>query len=195
MNVYYANRRKKNRRISYIIKTTSFKQKGFVRFCYIATKVLRATAFLLGVANFIFVVFYSKDYFDLLFLIMTFGFPFGFSFIPEIVYRIKAGGDYRLRTKENVSISNEGFVYSFSDVRVGLSDLVFSIYFLYENVLDYEFEERTGIITIRGSFTVNTYKNGAFKESVDFKEISFLDVYDISISQLLKQNVILEEKK
>ena len=69
----------------------------------------------------------SSNVADIIFLIMTFGFPYGLSLLSAIVYIISAGGEYRLRRRETITFANGGFVYSYHDDRVGLSDAIFSM--------------------------------------------------------------------
>lgn len=40
---------------------------------------------------------------DIIFLIVTFGFLFGLSFLPATVYIVSAGGEYRLRRRETMA--------------------------------------------------------------------------------------------
>ena len=104
----------------------------------------------------------SSNVADIIFLIMTFGFPYGLSLLSAIVYIISAGGEYRLRRRETITFANGGFVYSYHDDRVGLSDAIFA-------------------------FNV-PYENGELKTSDEYNEISLLDVYDFSVKQLLDEN-------
>ena len=119
---------------------------------------------------------------------MTFGFPYGLSLLSAIVYIISAGGEYRLRRRETITFANGGFVYSYHDDRVGLSDAIFAINVLYENISKYEYDDKTKILTLYGKIIGDTYENGELKTSDEYNEISLLDVYDFSVKQLLDEN-------
>lgn len=130
----------------------------------------------------------SSNVADIIFLIMTFGFPYGLSLLSAIVYIISAGGEYRLRRRETITFANGGFVYSYHDDRVGLSDAIFAFNVLYENISKYEYDDKTKLLTLYGKIIGDTYENGELKTSDEYNEISLLDVYDFSVKQLLDEN-------
>ena len=103
-------------------------------------------------------------------------------------YIISAGGEYRLRRRETITFANGGFVYSYHDDRVGLSDAIFAFNVLYENISKYEYDDKTKILTLYGKIIGDTYENGELKTSDEYNEISLLDVYDFSVKQLLDEN-------
>ncbi len=66
--------------------------KGFAKFCYGMAIFLRVLAVALGLANILYIVFFSKDALGIVLLPITFGFPYGLSFLPATVYFISAAG-------------------------------------------------------------------------------------------------------
>lgn len=188
MQSYETNQGKRKNAIKQIVKTNVKTTKGFVKFCYGLTWFLRILAVILGLANILYVVFFSSYVVDIIFLIITFGFPYGLSFLSAIVYIISAGGEYRLRRRETITFANGGFVYSYHDDRVGLSDAIFAFNILYENISHFDYDDRTKILTLYGKIIGDTYENGELKSSDEYNEISLLDVYDFSVKQLLEEN-------
>jgi len=188
MQSYEINQGKRKKAIKQVVKTNVKTSKGFVKFCYGLTWFFRILAVVLGLANILYVVFLSSYVVDIIFLIMTFGFPYGLSFLSAIVYIISAGGEYRLRRRETITFANGGFVYSYHDDRVGLSDAIFAFNVLYENISKYDYDDKTKILTLYGKIIGDTYENGELKASDEYNEISLLDVYDFSVKQLLDEN-------
>lgn len=188
MKTLEINKRKHQKAMRQIIKNNVKTAKSFVKFCYGLTQFLRILAVILGLANILYVVFLSDYIVDIIFLIMTFGFPYGLSFLSAIVYIISACGEYRLRRRETITFANGGFVYSYHDDRVGLSDTVFAFNVLYENINKYKYDDKTKKLTLYGKIIGDIYENGEMKVSDEYNEISFLDVYNISIKQLLNEN-------
>lgn len=188
MQSYEVNQGKRKKAIKQVVKTNVKTAKGFVKFCYGLTWFLRILAVILGLANILYVVFLSRNVLDIIYLLMTFGFPYGFSFISAIVYIVSASSEYWLRRRETITFANGGFVYSYHDDRVGLSDAIFAFNVLYENISKYDYDDKTKILTLYGKIIGDTYENDELKESDEYNEISLLDVYDFSVKQLLDEN-------
>lgn len=188
MQSYEINHSKRKKAIKQVVKANVKTAKGFVKFCYGLTWFLRILAVILGLANILYVVFLSNYVVDIIFLIMTFGFPYGLSFLSAIVYIISAGGEYRLRRRETVTFANGGFVYSYHDDRVGLSDAIFAFNVFYENISKYDYDDNTKMLTLYGKIIGDIYENGELKASDEYNEISLLDAYDFSVKQLLDEN-------
>lgn len=188
MKTYDVDGKKRKKALKRIVKVNIKDSKGFVKFCYGLTWFLRTLAVALGIANIIYVMFFSNHFVEIIFLIMTFGFPYGLSYLSAIVYIISAGGEYRLRRRETITLANDGFVYGYHDDRVGLSDAVFGFNVSYNKIEKYEYDEGTKLLTLYGTIVGNTYENGEFKNSDEYNQISMLDVYDISINKLLTEN-------
>lgn len=100
MQTYCPDKSKRKKALKSIIKINIKQSKGFVKFCYGATWFLRILAVVLGIANILYVIFMSDYMVDILFLIITFGFPYAFSYLPATVYIISASGEYRFRKQE-----------------------------------------------------------------------------------------------
>ena len=188
MQSFEVNQGKRKKAIKQLVKTNVKEAKGFVKFCYGLTWFLRILAVILGLANILHVVFLSRNALDLIYLIMTFGFTYGFSFLPATVYIVSTSVEYRMRRRETITFVDGGFVYSFHDDRVGLSDAIFAFTVLYENVTKYDYDDKTKILTLYGKIVGDTYENGELKDSDEFNEISLLDVYDFSVKQLLDES-------
>lgn len=188
MQIYNIDYSKRKKALKQVVKTNVKDSKGFVKFCYGFTIFLRILAVILGVANILYVIFLSDFLVDIIFLSMTFGFPYGLSFLPAIVYKMSAGGEYRLKRKESITLADGGFVYSYHDGRVGLSDTIFGFNVLYEKIDTFTYDAKTSILTLRGNIVGDTYENGELKKSIEFNEISLLDTYDVSLQQLLEKN-------
>lgn len=199
MQSYEGNRSKRRKAIKQVVKANVKTAKGGVKFCYGLTWFIRILAVILGSANILYIVFLSNDAIDAILLILTFGFPYGLSFLPATVYIVSAGGEYRLRRKEKITLVDGGFVYSYHDDRVnlvysshndrvGLSNIVFAFTVLYENVSKYDYDDKTKALTLHGKIIGDTYENEELKVSNEYNEISLLDVYDFSVKQLLDEN-------
>ena len=188
MQSYETNQGKRKKAIKQVVRVNVKTSKGFVKFCYGLTWFFRILAVILVLANILYVVFLSSYVVDIIFLIMTFGFPYVLSFLSAIVYIISAGGEYRLRRRETITFANGGFVYSYHDERVGLSDAIFAFNILYKNISKYDYDDKTKILTLYGKIIGDTYENGELKTSDEYNEISLLDVYDFSVKQLLDEN-------
>lgn len=105
MQSYEINHGKRKKAIKQVVKANVKNAKGIVKFCHGLTWFLRILAVILGLANILYVVFLSSYVVDIIFLIMTFGFPYGLSFLSAIVYIISAGGEYRLRRRETITFA------------------------------------------------------------------------------------------
>lgn len=187
MQTYYPDKSKRKKALKSIIKINIKQSKGFVKFCYGATWFLRILAIVLGIANILYVIFMSDYMVDILFLIITFGFPYAFSYLPATVYIISASGEYRFRKQETITIKEDEILYSFHDDRVGLSDSIFAFHVVPKKIDKCNYDEKTNVLTLYGKIVGETYENGELKESDEYNQISLLDVYDISIKDMIKQ--------
>lgn len=188
MQSYKVNQGKRKKAIKQLVKTNVKAAKGFVKFCYGLTWFLRILAVILGLANILYVVFLNRDAFNPFFLIAIVGYTYGLSFLPAAVYIFSISNEYSLRKREAITFVDGGFVYSFHDDRVGLSDSIFAFNVLYENISRYDYDDKTKILTLYGKIVGETYENGELKESDEYNEISLLDVYDFSVKQLLDES-------
>lgn len=189
MQTYHINKKKRKKALKNVVKNNIQNSKGFVKFCYGLTVFFRLLAVALGITTILYVILIREYLFYLGLLIMTFGFPFAFSFLPATVYTVSCGGEYRLRRRESIALSTEGFVYSFRDDRVGLVDMMFGFNVFFEKIDRFDYDEKTKCLTLYGTFMVDTYENNEVKESCEYKEFSLLDIYDIELKKILEKNV------
>ena len=182
------NQEKRIKAIKQITRIRAKTSRGFVKFCYLLTWFIRITAILLGLATILHVICFKEPWFDLLYLIITFVFPFGLSMLPAAVYLTSASGEYGLRRNETISFCDGGFTYSYQDARALSADAFFAFKVHYDNINNYKYECKTNILTLQGVILGSVYINGELKETAEYCEISFLDVYDESITQLLEDN-------
>ena len=187
MQTYCPDQRKRKNALKIIVRINIKQSKGFVKFCYGATWFLRVLAVILGIANILYVIFLSDYMVDILFLIITFGFPYGFSYLPATVYIISASGEYRFRKKETITLKDDEILYSYHDDRVGLSDSIFAFHIVPDKINKCDYDEKTNVLTLYGRIVGETYENGELKESDEYNQISLLDVYDISVKNLINQ--------
>lgn len=188
MQSFEIDKRKRKKALKQIVKQNLKSAKGFVKFCYVFTWFLRITAIILGLVTIVYVISLKDRWFRLIFLILTFLFPYLFSYIPAAVYIISAGGEYRLRRNEDITIGKEGFVYSFRDDRVGLSDAIIAFSISYQHIKKFTYDDNTKILTLFGKIRGDMYENGEIKSTDECSEVSLLDVYENSIKQLLEDN-------
>lgn len=59
---------------------------------------------------------------------------------------------------------------------------------VYENISKYSYDDETKLLTLYGKIMGEVYEDGELKKSDEYNEISFLDVYDFSVKQLLDEN-------
>ena len=188
MDTYKVDSAKRKKVLKQVIKEIVKNARGFSKFCYVLTMVLRIIAFVLGFVNILYVVFFSSYALDIIYLIMTFGFPYGLSFLSAIVYIISCDGEYRLRRRETITLVNEGFVYSYHDDRVGREDTIFGFNVQYDKIQQFEYDKNTHCITLYGNILVDTYENGELKSSDEYNEITILDIFEIDVKALLEKN-------
>ena len=166
---------------------------GLVKFCYILTILFRAFAILLGSSNILYVVI-TKSYIDLLSLIMTFFIPFAMSYMPAAVYLVKLSNEYRFRTREAITFTDKGFLYSYGDNRAGFQNQTFAVHIDYDKVKKLDFEPKTKELTITGDFPIDIYEESVLKEVDKVGATSFFDTFEIDIYNLLLENCHLEGK-
>lgn len=67
-----------------------------------------------------------------------------------------------------------------------LTNPVFTFSVQYNDIKDCVYNEKTKLLRIRGKIIGEVYENGELKSSDEYTEISFLDVYGVSIQKMLK---------
>ncbi len=188
MQTFDINQGKKEKAIKQVVKANVKHLKGFAKFCYGLTIFLRILAAALGLANVLYVVLFSHNALDIIYLIMSFGFPYGFSLLSATVYFITASGEYRFRGEEKIAFAGGGFEYIFRDSRTGLTDTLFVFRVLYENIGRHDYDDKTKVLTLHGKIIGDTYENGELKVSDEYNEITLLDAYGFSVKRLLDEN-------
>lgn len=188
MHAYDINQGKRKKAIRQVVKVNTKNAKGFVKFCYGLTWFLRILAIILGLANILYVAYLSSYIVDIVYPIMAFGVPYGFSFLSATVYIISASREYSFRKRETIILEDNGFVYSYHDDRIVLLDTIFVFRAAYENICKYDYDAKTKILTLYGKIVGYIYENGEQKEICEINEVSLLDTYDVSLKQLLDNN-------
>ena len=182
------NQEKRIKAIKQITRIRAKSSKGFVKFCYCLTWLLRMIAIIFGTGTILFYIFSGWSQIVIIDFLITFVIPFALSMLPAAVYLTSASGEYGLRRNETISFCDGGFTYSYQDARALSSDAFFAFKVLYDNINNYKYEYKTNILTLQGVILGSVYINGELKETDEYCEISFLDVYDISIRKLLEEN-------
>ena len=182
------NQEKRIKAIKQITRIRAKSSKGFVKFCYCLTWLLRMIAIIFGTGTILFYIFSGWSQIVIIDFLITFVIPFALSMLPAAVYLTSASGEYGLRRNETISFCDGGFTYSYQDARALSADAFFAFKVLYDNINNYKYECKTNILTLQGVILGSVYINGELKETAEYCEISFLDVYDESITQLLEDN-------
>ena len=182
------NQEKRIKAIKQITRIRAKSSKGFVKFCYCLTWLLRMIAIIFGTGTILFYIFSGWSQIVIIDFLITFVIPFALSMLPAAVYLTSASGEYGLRRNETISFCDGGFTYSYQDARALSADAFFAFKVLYDNINNYKYEYKTNIMTLQGVILGSVYINGELKETAEYCEISFLDVYDESITQLLEDN-------
>lgn len=143
----------------------------------------------MAIVNILYVAILSKDGLDLIFLIMTFGFPMLLSLLPSTVYIIGVGGEYRLRRRETVSFDEDYFTYSHRDERTGLEDKIFAYRVMYDDINELKFNQKTKVLEITGKIYLDTYVDSVLKDSIEGRVFDFLDVYNVDVYKKIKEKM------
>lgn len=189
MKKYDVNNKKRKQAMKQLVKINIKSAKGFIKFCYGLTIALRVLACVLGLANILYVIFLSDYAVDIIFLIMTFGFPYLFSFLPATVYIVSCGGEYRFRRRESLTTTDTGFMYSYHDDRSNITTERFSYNIVYENITRIEYSEKTKVITLFGDIVEETYHGGSLSDKSDWAQVTFLNIFDIDVAEMVKREI------
>lgn len=189
MKYYEINLDKRKKILKAYIKKNIKSANLFSRVCYVLAGVLKILAIILGIGNILYVALLSKEELELIFLIMTFGFPMLLSLLPSTVYVIAVGGEYRLRRNETIAFTENALIYSHKDDRSGLLDVVYCHKVNYSEIEDIIVDQDSGLVEIHGNITVETYENSELKETLNAKIFDFLDAYDENVVDMIKKSV------
>ena len=189
MSTFKIDFKKRKKLLKNTIKGKVRKQKGFIKFCYILELLLKISAFVFGVGNIIYVLLGNASLTWLVFCIVTFGFPFGLSLLPRTVYVMTLGGEYRFRIKESLTLREDGLFYSYHDSRSNSATEVFSYNVEYEKITNAEYDNVTGVFTMYGAFTEDTYHRDILIETNEWSEISLLNAYNVDIASIVLSKI------
>lgn len=188
MEILNAKSKQRKRAIKKVVKK-ALKDKNtkvLYKICYIITLFLRITAFLLGAYTIYYAAFISDyGYIGYLRLIITFLFPYMFSYIPAVIYHISLSKEYFYRRKESVTISDNGFVYAYHDDQMIYSDGILSYNVDFNKIDKFDYCEKTKVLDLYGEIALDLYEHGKLKESIVCRQFSMLDVYDRNLHQIL----------
>ena len=177
----------KRKALKQIVRENVKGSKGFVKFCYVLTFLMRTAAVILGILNIIYVIRHENPL-ALIFVIITFLFPYLLSFLPATVYVVSCGGELRFRRKEIITSEKGGFTYSYHDDRAGLENSLFVFHIIYDRIRRWEYNEKTRCLTLYGSIALDVYKDGELETSEEYEGIDFLNVYEVDIKKLIDEN-------
>lgn len=184
MKIYEVNLHKKNKLLRSYIKRNIKNTGRFSKVCYALAVMLKTLAVVLAAINLWYVAVVSRDELDLIFLIITFGFPIALSFIPSTVYIITVGGEYRLRREEKIIFTEDGLIYSYGVDTNVLTDTVFCGKVNYSDIDDVIVDGE--VVDIRGNTIVEIYENSELKDTSDSTGLDFLNAYDEDIVGMIK---------
>ena len=198
MKFFVPNEKKENLIYKKYIKNKIKDASFFSKLCYFLDKFLKISSIILGLATVFYVVLLSHDPLDLIFVILTFVFPFAFSFIPMTVYYTSVLKNYRFRQNQNIGVSNDLIQYSYDE-------LMISVNYEYKISIDQldrvEYYQSTGEIKFIGRILYTLCDVSEDGEKVQVKEqkivndFMILDLFDGDIVNILKSlNVQVEEK-
>ena len=168
------------------IKSAVWKCGWFVKFSYVFEKILLIFGVVLGIANIAYVLFFSHDPLDLLFLIMTCGFPYGFSLIFKTVYKSWSLREYIYREHEMISFNNNQFEYSYNDSRLD-SGKILIIKCQYSKITNATYNKSSGEISLYGELDFEERKQGISMHSDVWSGIALLNIFEIDIVEELKK--------
>ena len=196
MQYFSVDEQKRNRIMREHDKKEIHVAKPFVKFSYYTYKALRIMAIILGLVNLIYVVLFSHDPLDLLFLLMTIGFPLGISFIFLAVCRASINDDIIYKQNEQFGIDDTSLVYSYSDMRSLQNNYMFTFKANLSDIDYVSYDSYFEKITVWGTIKCQVYSgDGRFIEENDSKGLYFYNIFDIDIIDIFKKtNVSVKEK-
>lgn len=196
MQTYIIDSKKRKKALKKCFKIEVKKAGWFARFCYALTVFFRVMAILLGIANIVYCAVWSRfPELEILFLPVTAGLPYAFSYIPSAACSMLVCGEYWLRRKEAVCVTGNGFTYGYHDDRDLFTNSIFEFEIMYSNIQKLEYDEKCKLLTIYGPIPGATYVNGKREPAETCYQLSLLNVYDIDIVELLKTKWQTEEEK
>ena len=191
MELYKIDIDKKEKTIRAIVQKKIKNEKGFVRFCYILTAIIKILGIILGCANVIHVIVVSHDAYELILLIVTFGCPMLISLLPATVYYGFIGKNYRFRDREIVTFNQDEFVYSYgSFIGDGPDRCFYKI--KYSDISEIICDEKSKLVEIHGKVKLESSGDSIIIKEGECKVFDFIDTYEINVADKIKQNMKYE---
>lgn len=186
------DKRKKRKALKAISKINVKKAKGFVKFCYYFTIVMRVVAVLLGIVNIIQAI-RLDDSLLYIMLLVSFGFPYGLSYLPWAVYHFSCIGDYHFRSSEQIILRDYNISYSYVDDRLEFEDIKLEYTIPFNEINKMSYCEKTRELSLEGdSFIFKQYKNGKLVINEITSGVCILNVFTTDLVKLLKEKVFQE---
>lgn len=194
MKYYYIKPKQKKFIYKKYIKSMIHKSGWFVKFSYAFEKFLLILGIILGTLNIVVVLFFSHEPLDLLLLIMTCGFPYGFSLIFKTVYKSWLLRGYIYRKHEIIGFDNNQFEYSYNDSRLD-SGKTLTIKCQYSKITNVTYNKSSGEISLYGELDFEERKQGILMNSDVWSGTAILNIFEIDIiEELKKYNIEVTEE-
>lgn len=195
MQTYIVNEKKSKQAMKLLIKDNRKTLKCFPKVCYYIAMFMKFAAIVCGTANVLHMVFWSREWFEIFLLGITFITPYALSWIPRTVYIVSLNREFRFRRRESITFKPDGFIYSYHDDRSSAYDSIFAYDIKYSQITRFERDERTKVLTCYGNFVTDTYSGDKITQTLECRVFDFMDVYDIDIKQILEKNCKNGEEK
>ncbi len=160
--------------------------KGFPKACYYLAWFFKLVTIVATSALLLHMIFWSHDWAELMLLVAVFLPPFAFYLFSRTVYVVTINRDFRFRHDETITLCDDGLVYRYHDGRSASPGSVYVTQIKYDRVSRVAMNPKTKLLTINGDFIDETYEGGKVTETFQSQTIDFMDVYVISVLDLLK---------
>lgn len=181
---YSPDRKARKKLIRKQTKASLKTAKGSVKFCYGATKVLQALSVILCAINICWAV---SEPLDLLLLFITFGMPFGLSFLPATVYLIALAPEYKFRKNERLAIHSDGFGYGFIHDRAVAEEATLVYSAKLTDITEIKLDPEKDAFIIRGNISQTLQKDGDETIRDNCTEIDIPNIFGIDLCDLIKK--------
>ena len=162
--------------------------KGFPKACYYLAWFFKLVTIVATSALLLHMIFWSHDWAELILLVAVFLPPFAFYLFSKTVYVVTINRDFSFRHDETITLCDDGFVYRYHDNRSTSADSIYVTQLQYDKVTKIRFNSKTKMLTVNGDFIDETYQGGKVTETFQSREFDFMDVYVISILELLEKH-------
>lgn len=179
---YSLNRKERKKLIHNQIRASLKTAKGSVKFCYGATKVLQALSVILCAVNIYWAV---SEPLDLLLLFITFGIPFGLSFLPATVYLISLAPEYKFRLNEKLAIDPKRIRYGFCDDRAAGEEAMLLYAADLEDISEIILDSANNVFYVRGNIKQTLLLKNGKQISDTCSEIDIPNVFDVNLCRIV----------